>query len=351
MWCDVMCLLWMWCDVLIIVVWCGVVIIPVVWCDVLVMVGIWCDSDSHSSALHCCQARPRCAGAGEASSDSCMRERMYGRSRTRDHHHHHSDLTSLLSDGSSSTASTRERLLQGRWRRTSEDSQSERRNNRYCGSLSPHRDFSDTASTVSTLRNSDPDTSRSFSSTSSLSHWSAGPDPSRRYRPLNISRTRSFQSVQPTSPDRRSFRHEDDFTFEEYKTLSAQDFRKGIRREERLALEAEDDRLSSNLDLDSQDQDLDRGSLRSGRFSPTVTIYYREPSELLDRDIVFRLLSPVCAHLFTILVRPLLRIYSHCGISVCWTPQIKKRLKKKRIIWSNLECFSSLKKLMMNWPA
>ena len=202
-----------------------------------------------------------------------MRERMYGRSRTRDHHHHHSDLTSLLSDGSSSTASTRERLLQGRWRRTSEDSQSERRNNRYCGSLSPHRDFSDTASTVSTLRNSDPDTSRSFSSTSSLSHWSAGQDPSRRYRPLNISRTRSFQSVQSTSADRRNFRNEeDDFTFEEYKSLSAQDFRKGIRREERLALDSEDDRLSSNLDLESQDQDLDRGSLRSGRFSPTVTI-------------------------------------------------------------------------------
>ena len=199
---------------------------------------------------------------------------MYGRSRR--YREPHTDLSSLLSEGSASTvstASTRERLLQGRWRRTSEDSQSqaERRNNRYCGSLSPHRDFSDTSS-VSTLRNSDLDTSRSFSSTSSLSHWSAGPDPARRYRPLNISRARSFQSVQPSSPDRRGFRQEDDFTFEEYKSLSAQDFRKGIRREERLALDSEDDRLSSNLDLESQDQDLDRGSLRSGRFSPTVTI-------------------------------------------------------------------------------
>ena len=205
---------------------------------------------------------------------------MYGRSRTRDHQPYpHTDLSSLLSEGSSSTASTRERLLQGRWRGTSEESHRERRNNRYCGSLSPHRDFSDTSS-VSTLRNSDPDTCRSFSSTSSLSHWSAGPDPSRRYRPLNISRTRSFQSVQPTSPDRRSFRQEDDFTFEEYKSLSARDFRKGIRREERLALETEDDQLSSNLDLDSQDQDLDRGSLRSGRFSPTVTMIENHQSFL-----------------------------------------------------------------------
>ena len=199
---------------------------------------------------------------------------MYGRSSARSREplyplqplQPHSDLTSVLSDGSSSTASTRQRLLQGRWR------QSER-NYRDCGSLSPHRDFSDTASSVSTLRNSDLDTCRSFSSTSSLSHWSAGQDPSRRYRPLNISRTRSFQSVQSTSADRRNFRNEeDDFTFEEYKSLSAQDFRKGIRREERLALDSEDDRLSSNLDLESQDQDLDRGSLRSGRFSPTVTI-------------------------------------------------------------------------------
>ena len=202
---------------------------------------------------------------------------MYGRTSYRETHREHTfpptDLTSVLSEGSSSTASTRERLLQGRWRRTSEDSQTERRNYRYCGSLSPHRDFSDTSS-VSTLRNSD------FSSTSSLSHWSAGPDPSRRYRPLNISRTRSFQSVQPTSPDRRSFSQEDDFTFEEYKSLSARDFRKGIRREERLALETEDDQLSSNLDLDSQDQDLDRGSLRSGRFSPTVTMIENHQSFL-----------------------------------------------------------------------
>merc|ERR1712183_371269 len=103
-----------------------------------------------------------------------------GSSRTREHHHHqphypHTDLSSLLSEGSSSTASTWERLLQGRWRRTSEDGHSERRNTRYCGSLSPHRDFSDTSS-VSTLRNSDLDTCRSFSSTSSLPHWSAGPD-------------------------------------------------------------------------------------------------------------------------------------------------------------------------------
>ena len=250
------------------------------------MVGIWCDSDSDSSALQCWQARPRSAGAGEASSDSCERERerMYGRSRTRDHQHYpHTDLSSLLSEGSSSTASTRERLLQGRWRGTSEETHRERRNNRYCGSLSPHRDFSDTSS-VSTLRNSDPDTCRSFSSSSSLSHWSAGPDPSRRYRPLNISRTRSFQSVQPASPspDRRTFRQEDDFTFDEYKSLSAQDFRKGIRREERLALDSEDDRLSSNLDLESQDQDLDRGSLRSGRFSPTVIIRENHQSLLSE---------------------------------------------------------------------
>ena len=192
---------------------------------------------------------------------------MYGRSRQ-------SDLISVLSDGSSSTASTRERLLQGRWRQ-GERREGRERNYRDHGSLSPHRDFSDTASSVSTLRNSDLDTCRSFSSTSSLSHWSAAPDPARRYRPLNISRTRSFQSVQPSSPDRRGFRHEDDFTFEEYKSLSAQDFRKGIRREERLALDSEDDRLSSTLDLESQDQDLDRGSLRSGRFSPTVRIVAR----------------------------------------------------------------------------
>ena len=201
---------------------------------------------------------------------------MYGRSSVRSREplyplQPHSDLTSVLSDGSSSSASTRQRLLQGRWRRGE-------RNYRDCGSLSPHRDFSDTASSVSTLRNSDLDTCRSFSSTSSLSHWSAGQDPARRYRPLNISRTRSFQSVQSTSADRRNFRNEeDDFTFEEYKSLSAQDFRKGIRREERLALDSEDDRLSSNLDLDSQDQDqdLDRGSLRSGRFSPTVKLLSR----------------------------------------------------------------------------
>ena len=196
---------------------------------------------------------------------------MYGRSRQ-------SDLISVLSDGSSSTASTRERLLQGRWRQGERREGRERRERNYRdhGSLSPHRDFSDTASSVSTLRNSALDTCRSFSSTSSLSHWSAAPDPARRYRPLNISRTRSFQSVQPATADRRNFRpEEDDFTFEEYKSLSAQDFRKGIRREERLALDSEDDRLSSTLDLESQDQDLDRGSLRSGRFSPTVRIVAR----------------------------------------------------------------------------
>jgi len=58
----------------------------------------------------------------------------------------------------------------------------------------------------------------------------------------------------------------DDFTFDEYKSLSAQDFRKGIRREERLALDKDD--VSSTVDS----QDMDRGSLRSARFSPTASV-------------------------------------------------------------------------------
>ena len=146
---------------------------------------------------------------------------MYGRTRYRITNH--SDLGSEESSSlySGSTASTRERLLQGRWRQGSLDGSQEQ------------RDFSDTSS-VSTLRNSEPDTYRTYSSTSSLL------SPARRAR---------GHRGRPGSP-----LTQEDFTLLEYKSLSAQDFRKKILREERLAL------------------DRDCVSPSPDRYSPTVTM-------------------------------------------------------------------------------
>ena len=179
-----------------------------------------------------------------------------------------SDLTDFLSEESSSlysgsTASTRERLLQGRWRQGSLDGSQEQ------------REFSDTSS-VSTLRNSEPDTFRSYSSTSSLL------SPARRYR---------GQPRRPTSPGTQ-----EQFSLLEYKSLSAQDFRKKILREERLALDKDD--VSSTVDS----QDMDRGSLRSARFSPTVTILNPENFSLDLKFTLCRPRSPVSVHLITILL-------------------------------------------------
>ena len=147
---------------------------------------------------------------------------MYGRTRYRISNHL-SDLGSEESSSlySGSTASTRERLLQGRWRQGSLDGSQDQ------------RDFSDTSS-VSTLRNSEPDTFRTYSSTSSLL------SPARR------ARGHRGRPVSPLTGE--------DFTLLEYKSLSAQDFRKKILREERLAL------------------DRDCVSPSTDRYSPTVTI-------------------------------------------------------------------------------
>ena len=240
-----------------------------------------------------------------------------------------SDDTSLsMCRGSSTTASsnsTRDRILQGRWRQDTESSHSyrPRYRTRYtprsgwgwqpsARSASPsirdirdrtERDrFSDTSS-VSTFRNSrqyqesEPETYRSYdtrsiSSTSSI--WSAtnhqpvrDPMPpqtlftkgfrdfeepplsrtrsfqSRRFTDRDeapLSRTRSFQTIRPLSPE---FNNESRTRFDretrnldDYKSLSAQDFRKSILREERLALGTDDEKLlSSHRDTDSVDND------------------------------------------------------------------------------------------------
>ena len=259
-----------------------------------VMGGVTCDVRwwcivSYSVSSHSpVTGRPPLLPASAVGEHSAGAERMYQRTRYRDLRDPRDlrdlrdpcDLSSELSDETSSlftgsTASTRERLLQGRWRQGSLDGSQD------TGSIS-------TIST-STLRYSEPDTCRSFSSTSSVL------SPARRYprcRPhTNINRTRSFQSVRPPSPVRQ-----EDLTFQEYKSLSAQDFRKGILREERLALDTDDDRLSSTLDS----QDLDRGSLRSARFSPTVIM--RKEGEIFYINIICRLPSPVSLHLITILL-------------------------------------------------
>ena len=247
-----------------------------------------------------------------------------------------SDDTSLpISSTTASSSSTRDRILQGRWRTdVTESSQSQHRP-RYRTRFTPRsggwgyrsaspsirteRDrFSDTSS-VSTFRNSrqyqesEPETLRSYdthsiSSTSSL--WSASnhrdplppqtlfirgfrdqEDPplsrtrsfqSRGFTdqedpPLSrrrsfqsrgftdqeeppLSRTRSFQSIRPLSPEfntdtRRRFDRETR-NLDDYKSLSAQDFRKSILREERLALGTDDEKLlSSHRDMEIVDND------------------------------------------------------------------------------------------------
>jgi len=254
-----------------------------------------------------------------------------------------------MSTGASSS-STRDRILQGRWRQDLEEGHnqdysgqefrhdgSRSRNRRYrqksgwawqssARSASPSirdRDrFSDNSS-VSTIRNyphhshayqdSEPETYRSYdtrsiSSISSVSHWSAtGQMPSgpavSGYRESPLARARSFQTIRPESPEfddsrkshktrdnfnfkdtRDDFNHQtkenfkfeeyrDDFKFKEgrdddngrseraslrrensnlddFKSLSAQDFEKNLMMEQRLAMDEEDKNAYHN------DQDI-----------------------------------------------------------------------------------------------
>ena len=71
------------------------------------------------------------------------------------------------------------------------------------------------------------------------------------FRGSPLARTRSFQSIRPESPE-LSFPEPSspspstaDFSLEDYKSVSAQDFREGLLREERRARETDDEKLSS----------------------------------------------------------------------------------------------------------
>ena len=111
------------------------------------------------------------------------------------------------------------------------------------------------------------------------------------FRGSPLARTRSFQSIRPESPElpfpepRSPSPSTADFSLEDYKSVSAQDFREGLLREERRARETDDEKLSSaRLPADEPRSEAERfeardsshAGLRShsrdqtGRLSPTV---------------------------------------------------------------------------------
>ena len=296
-----------------------------------------------------------------------------------------SDDTSLpISSTTASSSSTRDRILQGRWRTDVTESSHSQHRPRYRTRFTPRsggwgyrsaspsirteRDrFSDTSS-VSTFRNSrqyqesEPETLRSYdthsiSSTSSL--WSASNhrDPlppqtlfirgfrdqeepplsgtrsfqsrgftdqeepplsrtrsfqSREFTdqedpPLSrrrsfqsrgftdqeeppLSRTRSFQSIRPLSPEfntdtRRRFDRETR-NLDDYKSLSAQDFRKSILREERLALGTDDEKLlSSHRDMEIVDNDgYDNISNTQDNSNGDFYMHNQQPSPIFNGE-------------------------------------------------------------------
>ena len=110
-------------------------------------------------------------------------------------------------------------------------------------------------SEVETLRSLD---TRSVSSTSSVSRLSVPAPGYRRARardrqhfrdsPLGaLGRAKSFQIIRPLSPKFYDKQDPcDEFRFDDYKSTSAQDFREGLLREQRLALGTDDEKLVSN---------------------------------------------------------------------------------------------------------
>ena len=112
------------------------------------------------------------------------------------------------------------------------------------------------------------------------------------FRGSPLARTRSFQSIRPESPElpfpepSSPSPSTADFSLEDYKSVSAQDFREGLLREERRARETDDEKLSSFARLPAEEprseaerfeaRDSSNAVLRShsrdqtGRLSPTV---------------------------------------------------------------------------------
>ena len=111
------------------------------------------------------------------------------------------------------------------------------------------------------------------------------------FRGSPLARARSFLSIRPESPEipfpepRSPSPSTADFSLEDYKSVSAQDFREGLLREERRARETDDEKLSSaRLPADEPRSEAERFEARDNsnaglrghsrdqtdRLSPTV---------------------------------------------------------------------------------